>query len=238
MIVQNKAVIHLAEQRGFLSSEGQKSYVTFNFGEYQNEHRKPFGVLQLWNEEILSAEKSIELTVPQSVDVVLVPLAGLIEYKDSNGTENFISAGQIYVTSLSEGTSYQLINPFEKDEIVICLHMWLTKLTKTTDIAEPTEQITFNLDETNQLLPLIAVTTKPYQCYIGKYDGRVKGEYTLTNNRNGIYVFVITGAFEVQDRLLHAKDALALWETESIDFEALSEGAILLLFEVSGEFPA
>jgi redox-sensitive bicupin YhaK (pirin superfamily) len=44
---------------------------------------------------------------------------------------------------------------------------------------------------------------------------------------------VIEGAFEVQDRLLHAKDGLAVWDTNEIDFEALSNDAILLLWEVN-----
>ena len=54
----------------------------------------------------------------------------------------------------------------------------------------------------------------------------------MQNKNNGIYAFIIEGVFEVQDRLLHTKDALDLWNTDEIDFEALSNGAILLLFEV------
>ena len=54
----------------------------------------------------------------------------------------------------------------------------------------------------------------------------------IKNKKNGIYAFVIEGVFEVQDRLLHTKDGLAMWDAEEIDFEALSNGAILLLLEI------
>jgi redox-sensitive bicupin YhaK (pirin superfamily) len=45
-------------------------------------------------------------------------------------------------------------------------------------------------------------------------------------------VYVIEGAFEVQYRLLHARDGLALWEAERVEWEALSNDAILLVLEV------
>ncbi len=66
---------------------------------------------------------------------------------------------------------------------------------------------------------------------MGKYDGRKKGDYVLKNKNNGVFAFVIEGVFEVHDRLLHAKDALAIWDADEIDFEALSNGAILLCWK-------
>lgn len=45
--------------------------------------------------------------------------------------------------------------------------------------------------------------------------------------------FVLQGTFEVENRLLEAKDGLALWNTANIELEALSNEAILLLLEVN-----
>ena len=49
---------------------------------------------------------------------------------------------------------------------------------------------------------------------------------------NGFFAFVIEGAFELEGRLLHARDGLALWNLEKIEWEALSGGAILLVLQV------
>jgi hypothetical protein len=68
-------------------------------------------------------------------------------------------------------------------------------------------------------------------CHIGKFDGRKEGTHIVTDAGKGIFVFVIEGAFEVQNRLLQLRDGLALWNTASIEFEALSNDAILLLLE-------
>ena len=71
----------------------------------------------------------------------------------------------------------------------------------------------------------------PNVCFIGKFDGRKEEIYTLKNKNNGIFVFIIDGVFEVQNHLLHARDGLSLKNIEAIEFEALSENAIVLLLE-------
>lgn len=68
--------------------------------------------------------------------------------------------------------------------------------------------------------------------YIGKYDGRRDDIYRLSNEAAGVFVFVIEGAFEVQNRLLHPRDGLVLWDLAEVEFEALSNEAMLMLIEV------
>ena len=46
------------------------------------------------------------------------------------------------------------------------------------------------------------------------------------------FVFIIEGAFEVQNRLLEARDGLSLWNLSKLEFEALSNDAILMIIEV------
>lgn len=68
--------------------------------------------------------------------------------------------------------------------------------------------------------------------YIGIYRGRSKENYNLKNSNNGVFVYVINGAFDVHGRLLESRDGLSLWDTREIEFEALSDNAIILLFEI------
>ena len=55
------------------------------------------------------------------------------------------------------------------------------------------------------------------------------------NKEAGAFVFVIEGAFEVQGTLLHERDGLALWKTEEVEMEALSNEAIILVIELTLE---
>lgn len=57
-------------------------------------------------------------------------------------------------------------------------------------------------------------------------------KYTLKNPKNSIFIFVIEGIFEVQNRLLHARDGLSLTDIDTVELEALSNDAVILLLEL------
>jgi hypothetical protein len=50
---------------------------------------------------------------------------------------------------------------------------------------------------------------------------------------SAMMVYIINGSFEVDGRLMEHRDALLVWDTDSIEYEALSEAAIILLIEFS-----
>lgn len=89
----------------------------------------------------------------------------------------------------------------------------------------------FDLTQKNQLISLFE--TANALGFVGIYEGRKEGLYKLKNPSNGIFVFVINGAFEVENRLLESKDGLRLQQIDNIEWEALSENAILLILEIS-----
>ncbi|RXM37788.1 hypothetical protein BOQ62_20385 [Chryseobacterium sp. CH21] len=68
--------------------------------------------------------------------------------------------------------------------------------------------------------------------FIGLYNGRAEGYYALKDSNKSIFGMVINGAFEFQNRLMENRDALLLWEIEELEFEALSENALILFMEV------
>lgn len=94
----------------------------------------------------------------------------------------------------------------------------------------------FDFSKRNELLPVFGRDLLPMHSqscgYIGLYDGRKKGNYTLQNPKNGLFTFVANGAFEFENRLLESRDGLSISRITSVDFEALSENAILLVMEI------
>ena len=80
----------------------------------------------------------------------------------------------------------------------------------------------------DELLPIYERDSK---ISIGKYGGRSEGIYQSRKNVRGVFAFVVEGAFEVQNWLIEKRDGLALWNLTEVEFEALSEGAVLLLIE-------
>jgi quercetin 2,3-dioxygenase len=67
---------------------------------------------------------------------------------------------------------------------------------------------------------------------IGKFSGRTDASYLPQNPVHTCFVFVIEGTFEVQNRLVYSKDGILLPEAGEVEFEALSNDGILIIFEL------
>jgi hypothetical protein len=227
MIQQHLAQIYKADFRGVTVFENFKRFTTFNFEKYQDDSRKPFGSLQFLNEEILAPKHKQTTVLVSDKEVFILPLFGGIEYKDSLGNEDFIRVEQIKHITAQKEMSFELSNPFEEN--VSYLQIGLDS--KNQIFESSSKPFDFGLTNKNQLVSLFE--TANTLGFIGIYEGRKEGFYKLKNPSNGIFVFVINGAFEVENRLLESKDGLRLQQLESIEWEALSENAILLVLEIS-----
>ena len=67
---------------------------------------------------------------------------------------------------------------------------------------------------------------------IGIYENTKDGKYSLANPEHGIFAFVISGSFEFEHRLIETKDGLSISGITEVTFKALSENAVLLVFEI------
>lgn len=229
MVPQHKAKIFLADERGHTELNGFRSYNTFNFGTYQREHKTPFGPLCVVNDDTLAGGKSIQLSVEEDMDVLLLPVVGAVTYNDNVGHSIIIEAGECQVFAAPKGTSYTIANPYE-EELVNFVQVWIKRPAVATDDWPHVYPFDLNNNK-DQELPIHTDAAASIKYSIGKYTGRHESVYNLTDPGNGLFVFVIEGAFEVQYRLLHARDGLALWEVEEVEWEALSNDAILLVLE-------
>lgn len=229
MVQQNKGKIFLAEERGHNELEWFRSYNTFNFGRYQQEHKTPFGPLYVLNDDTLAGGKTISMTIETDSEILLMPVVGAITYQDSLGNASVIEAGECQVYATPKNTTIQIGNPYD-NELVNFLQIWSYRSAIETDNGP--QLIPFDIiNYENQVVPILA-DNSPYKYAIGKYAGREESVYNMGDANNGLFVFAIQGAFEVQYRLLHPRDGLALWEVDEVEFEALSNDAIIFIMEI------
>ena len=236
MNTQRHAQIYLADQRGFTETGSLRSYQTFRFGGYQPDGREPFGPLCLLNDDTLRVGASQTMRVETATVVGLMPLVGGLEYT-AGGPPAFLEPGQAQTLRLPGGTTYTVSNPYETKTINF-LQFWLTDAPGTISLG--VGQTAFDLNQKNALLPLFELRESEandadIRGFIGRYDGRRDDTYTVRNGEfNGIFVFVLTGVFEVANRLLHERDGLAIryGQADVLEFESLSNDAILILIEI------
>lgn len=236
MIQQTSAKIYLANERGCNENERMRSCCTFNFGRYNQEHKQPFGSLHVWNDDTIAPLQSIKMHIDEDCYIVLVPLVGTIAYQDSVGNDVVINVGQIYIAYSLKGMLAEIKNNYT-DELVNFLQVRVAA--NNCHVHETSAMFNFNLDDYKNRFALMEaaygkelVENLPFYIGIGKLAGREEIEYAPGKSGNGVFVFVIQGAFEVQHRLLHERDGLALWETDMVEAEALSNDAIVLFLEI------
>ncbi|MCB0664287.1 MAG: hypothetical protein KDC80_00620, partial [Saprospiraceae bacterium] len=75
----------------------------------------------------------------------------------------------------------------------------------------------------NNLMPI------NHETWIGSYSGRKDGELNFSSERNEVFVFILSGVFEVENRLLQSRDALLLNKIHRLEFEALCNDAIIVI---------
>lgn len=228
--MQTEATIYLAQQRGCSQSDWYRGLYTFNFGTYSNENRQAFGNLQAFNDETLGAAHTISYQAADNTFVLLLPLVGGLNYDSGSAAPGFLDVGESYWFFAAKGSTFRISNPYE-NELINFLQIRFA-VDDTGGDRRADRRHTFDLGlHKNQLIPFQPQAQSVGSFMLGTFQGREEGTYALRHPVNDVFIFVLEGAFEVQNRLLHARDGLGVTHAEVIEFEALSNEAIILIIE-------
>ena len=231
---QTKAKIFLQEDRGHHEDDHARTYSHFRYGDDHRDHKSPFGRLYLLNEDTLAPKQDIRMSAEHDSMLILLPLVGELEISRDRQPASPVRPRQLYVCFLNKGDTIRLHNPYPED-LVNYIQAWVR--TPNGVVKGPARVCDFDIvNRQNQLIELDTChQEKSFSdagIYIGRFQGRAEAIHRLPPRYQGCFLFVIQGAFEAAGRLLHPRDGLALWDLDEVDFEALSNDAILLVLDV------
>lgn len=224
--MNRQAKLFLAEERGVTETEWFRSYSTFNFGNYYNEHKTAAEKLYVCNDDTLAGGKSLSLSVDEDTLVFIIPVVGAVSYKRNGRAAKLINSGEVFNALLCKGDVFEISNPYEH-ELVNFLQLWIKSGGSVTAQEQP---VAFNIHAAKNKMVAIPLALP---VSIAQMDGRNELIYTPAGKDNCVFSFVIQGAFEVEGILLHPKDAAAFWNYEQVEMEALSNNAIILSIEMT-----
>jgi quercetin 2,3-dioxygenase len=219
MKTQTPAIIYKSHLRGCSEDKNQRLLATFNFEGYNNPHRKPFGNLKAFNDEVLAAGYSTTRLLPEDTSCVIIPLTGVIEAGYNGNTTEILPDSGLVIPS----GEITIKNSYTED-LVNFLYI------EVKAPATVVQNFNFNLGIRNGLHTF--PETGNIKGAIGIFDGRQEATYAIPPKK-GLFAFVINGAFEIEGRLMEERDGLALWDIDTIEIEALSENAVVLLLETT-----
>ena len=224
--------IYLADQRALEETSVLRRYSTFNFDKYFSEHREPFGKLFLCNDESVAGGKLTFFLSKTDSYQIFFPVTGGLDIVQG-GKEFSVDTGQVQVLNLGKGEVLEISNPYPDDvinyiQIGISTDLFLLRAS----------EMLFNFDfekDSGQLLEIISHPKLPFKLSAGIFAGREEAVYAMKNKQSHFFCMVIDGAFEIEGRLMHARDGLALWDVAHVELEALSNNAIVLVLEIADQ---
>jgi hypothetical protein len=207
--------LYKSDLRGTIEGNLRRSFFTFNEGNYFDQSRRSIEPLQQFAEHYLYRPRRLEL-VSENSSWILIPIEGALQI--INDGNSWVAAPQdILILSTDQPVCIENTESTETSRFYM-IQIGMAVL--------PTGLSSYDPELRNRLIPLM--TSKQFQLTIGIFDGRKECEIKFLKPR--VFVSIIHGAFEVQNRLMETNDCLLITNDDCIEFEALSENAIILIF--------
>jgi redox-sensitive bicupin YhaK (pirin superfamily) len=232
-----KTIIHKADSRGFANHGWLKSFHTFSFASYQNAKRMNFGALRVLNDDVVQPKMGFGTHPHKNMEIISIPLSGTLSHKDSMGNKRAIEVGEVQVMSSGTGLTHSEFNDSSTSEVNF-LQLWI--IPEAMNVTPNYEQRKFEtVNQINKLQTVVAPKNNleanalpiSQQAFIYRSDLSSGNSLTLTvkNGNNGFYVFIVEGEIEIVNNILKSRDAIGVWETESLEVKAQKNTSIIVV---------
>ena len=231
-------IFHKADTRGHEDHGWLNTYHSFSFARYHDPKRMQFGTLRVLNDDTIAAGTGFGRHPHDNMEIISIPLKGLLEHKDSMNNTQIIKTGDIQVMSAGTGIFHSEYNG-DKNKEGKFLQIWV--LPNKLDVQPRYDQITLDPSKRiNKLQQIVSPNPKDegvwiYQdawFYLGKIQNNHQVNYKIQRKGNGVFCFLLYGEMKINNNLLQKRDAIGLWDLDSIDLVSLSDDSEILIMDV------
>ena len=232
-----KTVVHKANTRGHANHGWLDTHHTFSFADYYNPERMGFGVIRVLNDDVVIGGTGFGTHPHENMEIISIPLKGALEHKDSMGNTFVIKENDIQIMSAGTGIMHSEYNK-NKDKPVNFLQIWVFPDKK--NVTPRYDQVALDPgDRVNKLQQIISPNTHDEGVwihqnawfYLGKFNKSMELEYTIKQNSNGLYLFIIEGQVIVNNLELNKRDGMGIWEIQKLNLN-IKENSELLLMDI------
>jgi len=151
------------------------------------------------------------------------------------GNTTVIKEGDIQVMSAGTGVMHSEYNK-NKDQTVKFLQIWV--IPNQENVEPRYDQISaLDLKKENEWYQVLSPHKEDQGVWIhqqayfsmGDFTQPTSLTYDLKDPKNGVYIFVLEGNLKVETEDLTRRDALGIWETDSIEVKAEAHTKVLLM---------
>jgi redox-sensitive bicupin YhaK (pirin superfamily) len=236
-----KTLFHSSDSRGAANHGWLNAKHSFSFASWYNPERTNFGALRVLNDDIVSPGAGFGTHPHDNMEIITIPLSGAIAHKDSMGNSSIIKTGEIQVMSAGKGIQHSEFNP-NNDESLNLFQIWI--FPNKRNVEPRYDQFEMDVQAMkNNFLQLVSPNKEDAGTWIhqnawikiAEVDNNREIQYTLNSKENGVYFILIEGEISIHNQILKQKDALGVWDTDTIVLKTNSQSKILAI-EVPMEF--
>lgn len=226
-------ISHPSDSRGNANHGWLKSRHTFSFADYYNPQRMNFGALRVLNDDSVEGGNGFGTHPHRDMEIISIPLQGTLKHQDSEGNMGLIKKGEVQIMSAGTGILHSEENA-NKGELVKFLQIWVMPKKmgikprygqKLYDFRDNSETLVVSPDGRNGSLEI----NQDAFFTIVNMDANRSFEYTPKIQGNGLYIFVLDGAVEVNGQNLSSRDGLGITELAKAEIKFHAKTEVLLM---------
>lgn len=215
------AKIFLAQDHRLEVKDNFQMQCCFNSEKEENPYRAPFSKLKAFNTIQIKPGGKYEFKLTPQEIAVAIPTLGPVEIV-MNKKAQLLEVGEFMELGSTPDT-ISIENPFSNE--------WISFIILILDLSPQAEKHihSFMLENhPNELIALPTKNSRELQLYIGNFEGRKTFDLQIGPNKSA-FATILSGAWEIEDRLLAQNDGLGLSGFKMISGESLSNHAMILL---------
>ncbi len=229
------AILHQSESRGKADHGWLKARHTFSFAGYQDPTRMRFGLLRVLNDDIIAPGMGFDTHPHQNMEIITIPLAGLLAHKDSMGHERTLSPNEVQMMSAGSGLTHSEYNASDTLSVNL-LQLWI--FPKVKNIEPRYNQKRFASDERINRWQLLVSPNGAegsleinQDAWLSRVDLEENQSITARTHDpvNGLYLFVIDGHVSANEQYLGERDAIGFDSVRDVQIKAEKSARILAI---------
>jgi hypothetical protein len=193
-----------------------------------------FGMLRVLNDDFLKPNKGFGAHSHKNMEIISIPIAGVLSHKDSMGNTRSIAVGEVQVMSAGTGITHSEFNDSDTDSANF-LQLWI--FPEVENVVPYYDQKEFDkVARKNNFQVLVSPRgshiTGSLPIYQQGYiaivdlDQGIELSYCLKNNA---YFFLIEGEVTIENEVLQTRDAVGFSEVENVAVKAQVQSILLVI---------
>ena len=229
------SVIHRANTRGNANHGWLNAWHSFSFANWYNPERVHFGALRVLNDDTIAAGMGFGTHPHDNMEIITIPLEGDLAHKDSMGNAATIKTGDVQVMSAGSGIRHSEFNP-NADQQTKLFQIWL--FPNKENVTPRYQQITLDQSlQKNNFAQILSPNPEDEGVwihqdawfYLSDFDQDVTKQLALKKEGNGFYIMTIEGEIEVNGEKLNTRDAIGIWNTNTLEIKAVTVAKFLVM---------